>query len=250
MTNIIATDSTRMKKGNPTDQVWKDEMNFCQYPLSVLGDRAPEDVTSLTYEIGVGNSYDREEKRTLSIIPATDEQLQAIVRAACPFLFTDEAAEPTAKRRNRRRETVKREEIPCATPEEVRRAKKRRALLDNVRGVPTANDDDVILALIELTRRKNGLVKDAPRIVQFSLYELIKLLGWNHSSRSYQRLVVSLLRWKAVTLTYVNAWRIKGEKEWLSRTFNIFAEVTIFWGESPKRHPRGVQGVLPFSSIT
>src|SRR5690348_5308830 len=42
-------------------------------------------------------------------------------------------------------------------------------------GLPTATDDSVLLALIQLTKLKNGFTT---REVEFTRHELIKLLSW------------------------------------------------------------------------
>src|SRR5262245_16179621 len=52
-------------------------------------------------------------------------------------------------------------------------------------GLPTALDADVIVALIQLTKLKNDFKKPT---VNFTRYELLRLLGWNNEGRSYRRL--------------------------------------------------------------
>ena len=79
---------------------------------------------------------------------------------------------------------------------------------------------------------------------------LVKLLGWDDGSKSYTRVIVSLLRWKAVLLTYHDSWRDNSERRWNSRTFNMLDEVTIY--SRPGRRARDSgngQGALPFSSF-
>src|SRR4051812_6291519 len=51
-------------------------------------------------------------------------------------------------------------------------------------GLPTALDDEVILGLIQLTNRE----RFSDRKVHFTLYELVKVLGWRDEGRSYERL--------------------------------------------------------------
>nr|WP_261341188.1 replication initiation protein [Fimbriiglobus ruber] len=112
--------------------------------------------------------------------------------------------------------------------------------------MPNPIDEDVLLALIQLTR-KNGFEN---RRVNFSLYEVVKLLGWDDGSKSYTRVIVSLLRWKAVLLTYHESWRDNSERRWLSRTFNMLDEVSIYTspGRRSKADSNG-QSQLPFSSF-
>ena len=70
-------------------------------------------------------------------------------------------------------------------------------------GLPTAADADVIIALIYLTKIRNNF-NDAK--VNFSRYELIKLLDWPDDGRSYKRLEESLDRWHGVSLSYDGCW--------------------------------------------
>jgi hypothetical protein len=62
-------------------------------------------------------------------------------------------------------------------------------------GLPTAADDEVMVGLIQLTKRRNGFTD--PRVT-FSRYELIDLLGWPQNGRSYQRIEEALHRWVGV----------------------------------------------------
>src|SRR4051794_38551372 len=66
-------------------------------------------------------------------------------------------------------------------------------------GLPTATDTDVIVALIYLTKIKNDF-RDVK--VNFSRYEIIKLLKWRDESDSYRRLDQSFKRWGGVWLVY------------------------------------------------
>src|SRR5262249_25752767 len=70
-------------------------------------------------------------------------------------------------------------------------------------GLPTAADADVIVALIYLTKIRNDF-SDVK--VDFSRYELIKLLKWPDDGRSYKRLGGSLNRWVGVSLYYNKCW--------------------------------------------
>ena len=90
-------------------------------------------------------------------------------------------------------------------------------------GLPTALDDEVILALIQLTSSQGFSAKK----VHFTLYQLIELLGWRDDGRSYKRLIESLKRWVGVTLEYDRAWWAKEERSWESENFHILEEVTI-----------------------
>lgn len=91
-------------------------------------------------------------------------------------------------------------------------------------GLPTALDDEVILGLIQLTRQKGF----AEKRVEFTRYELIRLLGWREEGKSYQRIDESLKRWLGVSLYYDKAWWDKEEKSWVSESFHILDNVTLY----------------------
>ena len=52
-------------------------------------------------------------------------------------------------------------------------------------GLTTAADDEVILALIQITRQKNNFTN---RRVEFSRLELIRMLDWPSHGASYDRI--------------------------------------------------------------
>jgi hypothetical protein len=91
-------------------------------------------------------------------------------------------------------------------------------------GLPTALDDEVIVGLIQLTRHKGF----AEKRVEFTRYELIRLLGWRDEGKSYQRIDESLKRWLGVSLYYDKAWWDKKEKSWVSESFHILDNVTLY----------------------
>jgi hypothetical protein len=81
-------------------------------------------------------------------------------------------------------------------------------------GLTTAVDDEIILALIQLTKIKNNFTN---RRVQFTRHELIQLLGWSVGGAKYERIEVALDRWTSVHLKYENAWRDNRTKTWTSK---------------------------------
>jgi Replication initiator protein A len=85
-------------------------------------------------------------------------------------------------------------------------------------GLTTAIDDEVILALIQLTKQKNHFTN---RRVEFSRHELVQLLGWSIGGASYDRVLLSLQRWTSVYLQYENAWRDNRAKAWTTKGFHI-----------------------------
>lgn len=109
-------------------------------------------------------------------------------------------------------------------------------------GLPTATDDKVILALIQLTKQKNDFMQ---REVEFSRLELIRLLGWTNEGKSYDRIKLSLIRIKGVNYTYDNAWWDPRQKEWVTKAFSIIDNVEI----NDSRASDGQGGLFP-SKIT
>jgi hypothetical protein len=85
-------------------------------------------------------------------------------------------------------------------------------------GLTTAVDDEVILALIQITKRKNDFTN---RKVAFSRLELIKMLDWSSHGASYERILLSLQKWTSVYLQYENAWRDNRAKAWTTKGFHI-----------------------------
>lgn len=88
-------------------------------------------------------------------------------------------------------------------------------------GMPTSTDDDVLLALMALSREINDFASPE---VTFGRKDLLALLGWNLSGRSYQRLDESLNRWAAVTLVFNRSWH-EGRKRYTNQTFHVIDNV-------------------------
>lgn len=84
--------------------------------------------------------------------------------------------------------------------------------------------------------------------MNFSLHKVVKLLGWDDGAKSYTRLIVSLLRWKAILLTYHDSWRDNSEKRYVTKTFNMLDEVSVFTSQGRRSAAPG-QSQLPFSSF-
>ncbi len=102
-------------------------------------------------------------------------------------------------------------------------------------GLPTALDDEIILGLVQLTRA-NGFTK---RHVEFTRYQLIRLLGWRIEGKSYARLDKSLLRWLGVTLHYDNAWWDKTANRWVDEHFHLLNRVTLWQAVPSPGKPNG-----------
>src|SRR3954451_3790076 len=110
-------------------------------------------------------------------------------------------------------------------------------------GLPGAKDDEVIVGLIQLTRRANNFKNPT---VHFSRSELIRLLGWPDTGPSYRRLTLAFRRWLRVSLNYENAWWDKTQGCWTTVGFHIIESFEL--ANERKRH-RG-QMELPLSSFT
>ena len=95
-------------------------------------------------------------------------------------------------------------------------------------GLPTAKDEDVLLGCLQLTR----MADFRSREVQFSRYELLKLLRWPDESKYYQRLANSLRRWKGVTLFSDRAFYDHGRKSWVNRDFGVFDNLYFYEREA------------------
>jgi hypothetical protein len=105
-------------------------------------------------------------------------------------------------------------------------------------GLPTATDDTVVLALIQLTKLKNDFTRPE---VEFTRLELIRLLGWPNEGKSYDRIKLSLLRIKGVNYFYDNAWWDPRQKKWTTKAFSIIDVVEI----NDSRATTGQGGLFP-----
>lgn len=95
-------------------------------------------------------------------------------------------------------------------------------------GLPTAKDEDVLLACVQLSSRQD--FRD--REVRFSRYELLKLLRWPDEGKSYARVSQSLRRWKGVTVYSDRAFYDHARKSWVTRDFGVFDNLSVYERES------------------
>lgn len=112
-------------------------------------------------------------------------------------------------------------------------------------GLPTALDDEVILGLIQLSKKS----RFSDRKVNFSRYQLIQELGWRHEGRSYERLEKSLKRWLTVTLDYEKAWWDKEAQSWVNESFHILDNLTLYDQERRLRQVRSSSTDAALSSF-
>ena len=71
-------------------------------------------------------------------------------------------------------------------------------------GLPTAKDEDVLMGMLQLAKLHNEFTSP---VVYFTRLQLIKLLGWENTRWSYDRIALALDRWQSVSITYRKAWR-------------------------------------------
>ena len=81
-------------------------------------------------------------------------------------------------------------------------------------GLPTAKDEEVYLALLQVTKLHTDF--SDPK-VYFTRSELIKLMGWKNRDWSYHRIATALCRLTGVRLFYENAWRDNTKRRFRSQ---------------------------------
>jgi hypothetical protein len=99
-------------------------------------------------------------------------------------------------------------------------------------GLPTSKDEDVLLALVQLTKIRNGFTSSE---VFFTKHQVIEVLGWQNRGWAYERVEESLHRWKGVSVHYWNAWRDNAKETWKdSEAIGILEYVRISDGRRTK----------------
>ncbi len=112
-------------------------------------------------------------------------------------------------------------------------------------GLPNPLDDEIILALIQLSKRQGFTSKT----VLFSRYEIIQILGWEDESWNYHRILQGLERWTSVTLKYENAWWDPAAKAWIDETFHIIERLTEVKDEQGKQRAAFVWSDVIFQNF-
>jgi Replication initiator protein A len=112
-------------------------------------------------------------------------------------------------------------------------------------GLPSAMDDEIILGLIQLSKRQGF----SNRTVPFSRYEIIKILGWKDESWNYHRIIKALDRWTGVTLKYENAWWDSERKAWANETFHIIERLTEIKGDDGRERAAFVWSEVIFNNL-
>jgi hypothetical protein len=90
-------------------------------------------------------------------------------------------------------------------------------------GLPRPIDDQVLIGMKALTYEAGQV----SRKIEFSRYQLCRVIGWEPDGRAYQRLEESFDRIAGTTLKFKDAWWDKGENEWKSKTFHLIEEVDL-----------------------
>jgi len=91
-------------------------------------------------------------------------------------------------------------------------------------GLPTAQDDDVLLACFQLTKLQGFRSRE----LTFSRYEVLKLLNWSLESHYYRRVKTSLRRWKGVTVYSDRNFWDGAAGGFVDRDFGIIDELRLF----------------------
>lgn len=112
-------------------------------------------------------------------------------------------------------------------------------------GLPLAMDIDVIIGLLYLTKIKNQFECST---VNFTRYELLKVLRWPDRGHYYKRLTESLNRWVGVTLVYKRAWWDNERKVKGNHAFHILEAASVM-EQSDRKAARTQQMPLPLSTI-
>ncbi len=87
------------------------------------------------------------------------------------------------------------------------------------KGFPGPIDDDVMMALLELTREQGGAKK-----VFFSRYDLLKRLGWPINATYYTRLETSFRKLAAVRVEAINAFGDRTRKRFVNMGLTFIQE--------------------------
>lgn len=90
-------------------------------------------------------------------------------------------------------------------------------------GFPGPADDDVLMALFELTREQGGAKK-----IFFTRYQLCKKLGWPLNTFYYKRIESSFRKLAAVHVEATNAFGDQERKKFINMGFTIIQEYKLF----------------------
>ncbi len=110
-------------------------------------------------------------------------------------------------------------------------------------GLPTATDEEVYIALMEVTKEQGF----ESRTVPITRYDLISRMGWKPDGRSYTRLEAALDRLKTVSIKAENAFWDNAARRYTTVAFGIIDNYVL----ADERRMRGDrEDGVPFSCIT
>lgn len=105
-------------------------------------------------------------------------------------------------------------------------------------GLPGRLDQDVYVAILQLIDRRGGIPANGE--LEFSIYELVELLGGTHGGMTYKRIKESLRRMALTGIESVNAFYHKKSQSYISDTFQLwsvhFADHDDGRGKHVERH--------------
>lgn len=106
-------------------------------------------------------------------------------------------------------------------------------------GLPQVRDGDVLFALLLVGKQTGAFDAEGDEIkIRCSIYQLLKILGWDGGGRDYRRVVEAFDRWSGVTFRYKNAWYDNGKKLYEDGAFQLVSEYKTRRGGKPGRRPR------------
>jgi len=94
-------------------------------------------------------------------------------------------------------------------------------------GLPTPLDEEVLLAIIQLSKLQGF----CSRRVHFTRHQLLQILNWAPNGQNYARLEQAFNRWMGVTIYYQGAWRDRQTQSWVDESFHMLERVKIFRDE-------------------
>ena len=115
----------------------------------------------------------------------------------------------------------------------------------DVYGLPTAKDDDLLLACVQLSYRRDF----ASRHVTFSRYELIRLLRWEHDGPTYRRVGKGLRRLLGTSIFSNRAFYDNGRKSWVNKDFGIFDNLYVYEKEEQERGREAATSWLVWNEV-
>lgn len=105
-------------------------------------------------------------------------------------------------------------------------------------------DQDVFTAVLELVGRRGGMPEDGD--LDFSFAEIMKILGWTKSGRSYSLIRESLERITLTGLRTRNAFYSKADESYITDTFSIWS---VRFSETNGKRGRASRHTISFHKL-